>query len=175
MLTASGSAGSSSFAYNLDGQPTARTDAAGTTTYGYDPPHLLIRGGNDRRPRPQLPRRDARSSNRSASDTYDPGNHSRVAKVRPSGQPDAPTEMWVARTLIWFLVECGYSHPHLVSSLESGGHSWRAYSPLAAQSESPSCSPDGTGKKPAGLRTRTSSSGRVVDTRSEHGGRTLKG
>ncbi|MFC0526928.1 RHS repeat domain-containing protein [Phytohabitans kaempferiae] len=31
-----GVAGSSSFAYNPDGQVTTRTDAAGTTTYGYD-------------------------------------------------------------------------------------------------------------------------------------------
>ncbi|MFF3911464.1 LamG-like jellyroll fold domain-containing protein [Streptomyces sp. NPDC001848] len=36
LLTAGGSAGSSSFAYNGDSLPTSRTDAAGTTSYGYD-------------------------------------------------------------------------------------------------------------------------------------------
>ncbi|MFI1175166.1 LamG-like jellyroll fold domain-containing protein [Streptomyces melanogenes] len=36
LLNASGSAGSSSFTYNADSSPLTRTDAAGTTTYGYD-------------------------------------------------------------------------------------------------------------------------------------------
>ncbi|WP_414169926.1 LamG-like jellyroll fold domain-containing protein [Streptoverticillium reticulum] len=36
LLTANGTAGSSSFAYDGDGLTTSRTDAAGTTTYGYD-------------------------------------------------------------------------------------------------------------------------------------------
>ena len=41
LLTASGSAGSTTLAYNADGLPTSRTDASGTTSYSYDSHDLL--------------------------------------------------------------------------------------------------------------------------------------